>query len=1208
MKTFRVFISFVLAFNPILFYVPSLHSIQARESVFSGDAKFNNDVIFAGTTDDTNEITVKVIDPTEDYTVYIPTGSGNFVINTGTQSFSGHNTFNGVNFNTFVSTTSGQIEALHISTAVLTLTASNTNYVKINPESTQAGGFNTEFGSATQVRVHRSAGDGDLSLFVSSGTFNAFDVGGTSSTFRVPVYFNPGFYMPDGTFISSGSFSNLWLVNGSDIYNANSGNVGIGTANPSTKLDIFGSNNERVYVNMVSNVADLGVRAGASQPQVDLIASASAGRSGLVSGSTHAVFLGGSNGIPAVLVSTNGRVGIVVEDTQPIGLFQVGAGSFTVLSGGNVGIGTSGPIKLMHVYNTAADHSAIIESTDGGGYGLIISAANDPLRVGSNGNYTGDLMIVDGSGNVGIGTTSPGAKLDLRGANTERLSVFANANILDLSARATENGPQLDLYLASSNGASGILATSTHPVILGGSFSNPLILLSTQTRVGIAAPDRLPVGLFQVGAGSFTVLSGGNVGIGTTAPENLLHLVSEKSSGQSQIQDNYFTGSGGYPAIDLRKARGSKSSPTILVQGDTFGAINFKGYDGSTFQTGASILSGTDGIVGSADMPGNLTFRTTPDGSSSSVERMRISNGGNVGIGTSSPNHKLEVSGNISMVDGSGNALAVRGSTSNYSIQYVNDGSRFPIRFVGDADSGTNRWFEFGHYELNQSSNTWNPKVLINSYNGSVGIGTVSPSEELVVQDTTGAGYLQMILQGQTGNPAGLKLAPGTGDSWEIQAVNTGGSPSNSLIFYNRSDTSYRMVIDDNGNVGIGTTNPASLLTVGSGTYGASTLAGINVSVGGNSYITVSDQTRHTFMGADSSGYGMVGTLSSDPFVIRVGNSEKVRFDTSGNVGIGTNSPTHTLHVKSGTAQEGVIVDAATYPECRFDRSGTTYGYLGIAGSAGGYATGTLANSAIFRSENDMHLITAGGTLVQTLTSGGNVGIGTTAPKGNVEILSNSSDGTKEYITNYYSGASNRSELLFQRGRGTAASSSTLTSGDTIGQVSFDGFDGATYLRGAAIQANASGTVGTNQMGTELRFYTNANTFFAAQNMTLGPTGGLQMGSPTGGDKGSGTINVAADIYKNNSAYTNPDYALEHYFTGDIVKFKDNPGAATYTGLLTLDEHESYTRKHFRLPGLDGEPAGMFKRGDVLLEKLEEAYLYIYQLSERIKKLEARNE
>jgi hypothetical protein len=108
--------------------------------------------------------------------------------------------------------------------------------------------------------------------------------------------------------------------------------------------------------------------------------------------------------------------------------------------------------------------------------------------------------------------------------------------------------------------------------------------------------------------------------------------------------------------------------------------------------------------------------------------------------------------------------------------------------------------------------------------------------------------------------------------------------------------------------------------------------------------------------------------------------------------------------------------------------------------------------------------------------------------------------------------------------------------------------------------------------------------------------GGVQVGSPTAGDKGTGTINVSGDIYKNNSAYTNPDYVFHHYFDGATEQ--------GYAGMISLELLEHFLQRDRHLPNIQRNTTGLFARQDILLEKLEEAYLYIIELTKRVKRLE----
>ena len=69
-------------------------------------------------------------------------------------------------------------------------------------------------------------------------------------------------------------------------------------------------------------------------------------------------------------------------------------------------------------------------------------------------------------------------------------------------------------------------------------------------------------------------------------------------------------------------------------------------------------------------------------------------------------------------------------------------------------------------------------------------------------------------------------------------------------------------------------------------------------------------------------------------------------------------------------------------------------------------------------------------------------------------------------------------------------------------------------------------------------------------------------------DMGPGTINVSGGVFLNGTAYTNPDYVLEKFYTGKIDKFANSPGAKDYSGMLGWDDLESYVKKYWELPGI----------------------------------------
>lgn len=165
---------------------------------------------------------------------------------------------------------------------------------------------------------------------------------------------------------------------------------------------------------------------------------------------------------------------------------------------------------------------------------------------------------------------------------------------------------------------------------------------------------------------------------------------------------------------------------------------------------------------------------------------------------------------------------------------------------------------------------------------------------------------------------------------------------------------------------------------------------------------------------------------------------------------------------------------------------------------------------------------------------------------------------------------------------------------------------GSGTARNAALVGFFSNEVWTagSAQGSYVTFETTTNGA-ASRTVRLKVYQGLDVGSATGGDKGAGTANFAGDIYKNNTAYTNPDYAFEHFYTGKIELFANNEGADSYRGLMPLDDLRDYTRRNLRLPGINDEGMGIFARSDLILEKFEEMTLYTLDLHERVKKLEA---
>jgi len=106
-----------------------------------------------------------------------------------------------------------------------------------------------------------------------------------------------------------------------------------------------------------------------------------------------------------------------------------------------------------------------------------------------------------------------------------------------------------------------------------------------------------------------------------------------------------------------RKSRGTNGSPTIITAGDQLWTLRWAGYDGAAYVDAAAISGFGDGTPGANDMPGMLVFYTTPDGSATLTERMRIGSNGQIGIGAgiTGPQIRLQSETGTGITLGGGN-------------------------------------------------------------------------------------------------------------------------------------------------------------------------------------------------------------------------------------------------------------------------------------------------------------------------------------------------------------------------------------------------------------------------------------------------------------------------------------------------------------------------------------------------------------------------
>ena len=588
-------------------------------------------------------------------------------------------------------------------------------------------------------------------------------------------------------------------------------------------------------------------------------------------------FQNGSNS-QVLKILNNGNVGI--GTTSPGYKLHVQGTSFffdQAIFDDKVGIGTTSPSEKIDVQGNIklrGTNSLIIGSTSNGGNFSLSSG----IRGFNFANNNGDLVRIDASGNVGIGTTSPSGQLHINTESAEPTKVY-----IDGEANQ-EKSIQIRHYDTSE----------------GSGVDRNLFYLKT------TAAGRLDLGGFTDGNTEFTTatfLENGNVGIGTDTPSNPLTVVGVDSVGI----DDY-----------------------ILHNGDSNTKFGF---------------------------PSNDSFKIRTAGS----DRFYINSSGNVGIGTTSPITKLHI-------DEAGTSLpALYMETARYGISVIGDGT------------------SNSQYLLNLQSNGGSTDVMRVQSSGNVGIGTTSPdailhlkgstdnTEVKIDTDNNALGDDALIkfngARAQVGwIDAAVTLTDGGGNKDIKLKVNTGS------VFLQTNNTT-RLTVADGGNVGIGTTSPSQRAVV-SGPDTAPSLNTTSVS-SASLLVSNSDTGYGTYFGSTANGIGLIQQRRQ---------TSETYYDLSlnpygGNVGIGTTTPSEKLEVDGSVKMSGALKVLSNNPSIILQETGVTDKNWDLQVNGGDFKIIEVDDA---RSSFDERV---------RFKSGGNVGIGTTAP--NASALLDVSSTTK---------------------------------------------------------------------------------------------------------------------------------------------------------------------------------------------------------------------
>jgi hypothetical protein len=276
------------------------------------------------------------------------------------------------------------------------------------------------------------------------------------------------------------------------------------------------------------------------------------------------------------------------------------------------------PNNLQMSGNLTVDGSTTLSG------GVVIGGARlSATYVQGSGSTTATFTVantyVGGVTQVYIGTLS--------GTFVSGIYTVATATSTNFTVTATAPSGAISGSAYVTDDVITINAIVVAGVVIEGSSTIPALRV-TQTGAGAAL---LIEDSANIDSSPFTVDASGNVGVGTATPAQLLDITSD-STAISQLS-RYSTDTSGAASL-VRKSRGTLAAPTIVVSGDTTGTVAFQAYDGAAFQSVAQITSAVDGTPGANDTPGRLVISTTPDGSATLVERVRVDNAGNVIIGS----------------------------------------------------------------------------------------------------------------------------------------------------------------------------------------------------------------------------------------------------------------------------------------------------------------------------------------------------------------------------------------------------------------------------------------------------------------------------------------------------------------------------------------------------------------------------------------------
>ena len=768
---------------------------------------------------------------------------------------------------------------------------------------------------------------------------------------QYPNQYNADFYYDGLGALKIESWSASASTAGNIILGNNGGNVGIGTS-PSYKLDVDVQgvglrlkNSTAAAVNESNETPSIVLQAlGWDTDAGSTAYSARIRAFGTYSGAanrgntypTISFDLETNENLPDDNLISKMQIGID-QVTVPTALAVAGAALDKVILAGS----ESPQALALAVDGTVAFNKRDVDGAEVGMYFSPGGSADHPFLslYDKDGNHGTKISSADDSffnvqgGNVGIGTDDPKAKLHLSTSGTDGLRLGVDSQPYYHMIRPQGDG----LYLGADDGNTG------------GAGSD--------IRFNVKGEEKIRID------------KDGNVGIGSTNPARLLHLRNDDSaiafetpidfdgSAFAQIKSGRDGNSGYSSTLEFATTESATAVPT-------FGS---NGTGGSGFVTRMLIDSAGNVGIGAGslnpasklDVSGQAYFHDNvegraplyvkQDGTGPSAYFM----GGNVGIGTDDPDAKLEI------LDGSN---AVRINQNGESAITFESSSLADFHIAHDGISNK--------LHISHGSTVNNAKLLtVNANNGNVGIGTSSPSANLhVLKDMGNINVDSSFTLQKTAYTRSDSHPEGSGKimTHKLHELNysgnfstVGNNHANDKVIgldvsLNTNARYQYAALFNGGNVGIGTDDPDNLLHIKGDAHSKVLIeGGSEHAVGVQITQKLSDGDQVWQLQSEAGNKGLQIRNASDNIV-------PLHLSADGEVGIGTDDPKGSLHVKCGENQNFVFQKAGT--------GGNTHLTMQSVNDAG-------------NTNLDMGMGVGGNTLF--LSGSGNVGINDASPTDN---------------------------------------------------------------------------------------------------------------------------------------------------------------------------------------------------------------------------------